>query len=131
MTRALCLCMLTRENKKRTFCATCWQPLSGNEGVVVDVPLRSSFDVAEGTYEVKTFNAVVENPGSGVHTSLPDATGQRTVKEVLLGDVNKDGIISITDVGIIIDIILGQDAPAGVKARMMKQLIEQNEHDPQ
>ena len=88
---------------------------SGTEGDIMNISLNVPDNVQEGEYEVKV-HSIVLNTAENVSVEPADATATLTVKDIAPGDVNGDGKINVTDVGMVIDDIL-ENTPANfVKA---------------
>jgi uncharacterized protein YjdB len=84
---------------------------SGTEGVIMNVTLSVADNLAAGDYEVRLFSIVL-NTADNVSVMPHDATATLTLSDIAMGDVNGDGNINVTDVGMVIDHIL-ENTPSG------------------
>ena len=84
---------------------------SGNSGTVLTITLDISDAVSAGEYVVDLKNVVMTDPQATRYTSS-DTKSVITIPSFTIGDVNGDGSISVTDVGMMISFILGQN-PVG------------------
>lgn len=90
---------------------------SGTEGDIMNITLNVAGNVDEGDYEVKV-SSVELNTKQNVRIQPTDVTATLTlnIRDVILGDANGDGDVTVTDVGMVIDDIL-ENTPANfVKA---------------
>ncbi len=89
--------------------------LFGNEGLVVDLPLTISAEMQPGEYEGNIMLSSIQC----IHSSmdLPDTPISFVVENGLLGDVNGDEYVDVTDVMMMVSHILG-DTPEGFRAQM-------------
>ncbi|MBR0433097.1 MAG: leucine-rich repeat protein [Bacteroidaceae bacterium] len=87
---------------------------SGNEGTVVRIQLKADKDMEIGDYDIALKNVeLTAQEGEELNViSAVDNTSMLTVTDVLLGDVNGDGSISVTDAAYIVNHIL-QRTPSG------------------
>jgi hypothetical protein len=76
----------------------------------MNVTLNVPNNMQAGVYDVKLFSIVLNTVGN-VAISPADVTAKLTVKDVAPGDANGDGVINVTDVGMVIDHIL-ENTPA-------------------
>jgi len=83
----------------------------GNDGAVMEVTLDIPADMKAGEYEI-TLSNIELNTTEETAIRPSDVKSKLIVKEVLIGDVNGDGVISVTDVGMLISHIL-QTNPSG------------------
>ena len=79
--------------------------IAGNEGAVMNVKLDIAPDVAPGDYEIK-IEDVYMTTSSYETLNSAEATSDLTVKDIMLGDVNNDGIINVTDAIGVVNYIL-------------------------
>ena len=84
---------------------------SGTEGVIMNVTLSVDNNQVAGDYDVKLFSIVL-NTADNVSIKPNDVTATLSLSDVAPGDVNGDGSINVTDVGMVIDHIL-EHTPAG------------------
>ena len=84
---------------------------SGTEGVIMNVTLSVDNNQVAGDYEVKLFSIVL-NTADNVSIKPNGMTATLSLSDVAPGDVNGDGSINVTDVGMVIDHIL-EHTPAG------------------
>lgn len=86
--------------------ATPSMPFSGNEGEIVNLILDVSSTMEKGVYNVSIKN--IELTSTDVAAIiLADVNAQLIVTEILPGDANGDGRVSVTDVVSIVDYITG------------------------
>lgn len=85
--------------------------LSGEDGVVMNITVDVADDMEAGAYGVVFKNGELtikeENAISAIN--LQNVTALMNVVNILLGDVNNDGKVSVTDVVAIIGFILGNE----------------------
>jgi len=84
---------------------------SGTEGVIMNVTLSVDNNQVAGDYDVKLFSIVL-NTADNVSIMPNDVTATLSLSDVAPGDVNGDGTVNVTDVGMVIDHIL-EHTPAG------------------
>lgn len=80
----------------------------GSDGTLVEITLDISSGMADGEYTIKVLNAELSIPnGNDLQVVKPANTESKlTVSSYMPGDVNNDGIVSVTDVGNVINYIL-------------------------
>lgn len=90
------------------------KPFKGNEGTVVNVQLKTNSTLELGSYiaRVKNIELTMQEESTLSVLKPSDAQSTLTVTDVLLGDVNGDGMITVTDAASVVNHIL-QKAPQG------------------
>ena len=85
---------------------------TGNSGALMEITLDVAATMEAGQYAVKVLNTELSVPdGNDLIVVRPaDTEATLTVKRYTPGDVNSDGSVSVTDVGIIINLILSDGA---------------------
>ena len=83
---------------------------TGNEGTLVEITLDVAEDMEAKEYAIIVLNKELSVPdGNSLRVVRPADTESRlTVKSYSPGDVNNDGVVSVTDVGCAINYILEQ-----------------------
>ena len=88
--------------------------LTGNEGTVVNYKLRVLPSHTQNVYTLRVSNLQYFNPPTYQINYIDDAEGIVTVDQTsLIGDVNHDGNVNITDVTILIGMVLNDNLEAG------------------
>lgn len=82
-------------------------PFSGTEGVLLYLTLNIDSEMPIGNYEIKLKNIELSTQSKAIEQ--PDCKSQFSVLEVLMGDVNNDGKVSIFDAVQIVNYILGNN----------------------
>ena len=83
---------------------------SDTEGNIMNITLNVAGNVEMGEYDIKV-SSIALNTADNVTISPADVTATLTVTNAKPGDVNGDGSINVTDVGMVIDDIL-ENTPA-------------------
>ncbi len=78
---------------------------TSNDGVLLTMQLASPMNVIEGTYDI-TLKNIVLTKGDGETIEKPNYTVALTVTEVLKGDIDGDGEVTIADVTALVNQIL-------------------------
>lgn len=79
--------------------------ISGNEGAIMNIKLNIAPDVALGDYEIK-MEGVYMTTSSYETLNPAESTSDLMVTDIMLGDVNNDGIINVTDAIGVVNYIL-------------------------
>ena len=87
------------------------KPFKGTEGAVMNVTLSVAEDATAGSYEIQQ-HSIILNTVDNVTVKPDDVTARMTLSDTIYGDVNGDGLVNVTDVGMVIDHILEQ-MPSG------------------
>ena len=83
--------------------------LSGNEGTVVNYVLKIPYHAAE-SYTLRVSNVQYFNPPTYVVNYIADAEGTISVSPTIRpGDVNHDGLVNVTDVTLLMNMLMGGD----------------------
>ena len=88
----------------------------GTEGEVFNVVLVADSALADGKYEISYKNIVLTKADAKNYFSVDHVTSEVLVSSFMLGDVNGDGSINVSDVSAIVGMLLNPDAPAYNKA---------------
>ena len=80
------------------------------EGKVLTMMFAPKAEVPEGSYQLKVTNVKLGTPDLVDKYAGQDVTCTFNVKQLMVGDVNCDGLITIADVTALVNIILGKDS---------------------
>ena len=83
--------------------------ISWGSGEVATLTLNIGEDVEEGDYTGTISNIRLTEDDSDQTTILNDTTFTLTVKDYLMGDVNEDGTVDVTDVVLIMKKVIGKE----------------------
>ena len=78
---------------------------SGNDGAVLYITLNVAEEMLDGDYVVETRNIALVGSG-GVEYNIPLTASSITIESYIMGDVNKDGRVSVSDITTVVDAIL-------------------------
>lgn len=84
--------------------------IESGEGEILTFKLRAKGESLVGAYTLKVSNIKLGTPNMQDKYSGSDISCTFNVKELLYGDVNRDGSITIADVTALVNIILGKDS---------------------
>ncbi len=94
----------------RVFCYSITNTtITGTEGELITLVLNASDTAPSGNNSGSLKNIMLSGV-NGENTKLPDAAFTINVSEYVLGDVNNDNVISVTDVMMIVNFILGNNS---------------------
>ncbi len=79
---------------------------SGNDGVIINIPLVVSSDITVGEKVIKVANINLTN-SSAIASRLADVMAIMTIKNYVMGDSNGDGEVALTDVVNMINYVIG------------------------
>lgn len=83
---------------------------SGNDGTILNVQLKSSKDMVYGEYTVaiKNIELTIQENGQlkSIHPS--NSSAKITVTNILIGDANDDGKVTVSDAAAVVNHILGR-----------------------
>ena len=82
-------------------------PISGHEGAILSLDITSDGTLDDGSYD-GTIRGIKFSTPEGSDVLLPDATFKVNVSKYELGDVNNDGSVSISDITLAVNYILGK-----------------------
>ena len=103
--------MNIREQNDGSYMVLCFSlsntPISGHEGAILSLDVTSDGSLDDGSYEGAIRGIKFSTP-EGSDALLPDATFKVNVSKYELGDVNNDGSVSITDITMAVNYILGK-----------------------
>ena len=103
--------MNIREQNDGSYMVLCFSlsntPISGHEGAILSLDITSDGTLDDGSYEGAIRGIKFSTP-EGSDALLPDATFKVNVSKYELGDVNNDGSVSITDITMAVNYILGK-----------------------
>ena len=85
--------------------------INGSEGELISLPIKANTDLSIGSYPGTITNVTFNNPDN-TSAYLHDVTFNITVPSFVLGDVNHDRTVNITDVMMTVNHVVGQ-TPAG------------------
>ena len=86
------------------------KPFKKNSGALVRMTLQPAEDMELGDYEIQVTNVELSKP-NGMQVLPFDFTTTLTVKEADPGDVNGDGMITVTDAVYVFRYVNGQEMP--------------------
>lgn len=103
--------MNIREQNDGSYMVLCFSlsntPISGHEGAILSLDITSDGSLDDGSYEGAIRGIKFSTP-EGSDVLLPDATFKVNVSKYELGDVNNDGSVSISDITLAVNYILGK-----------------------
>ncbi len=103
--------MNIREQNDGSYMVLCFSlsntPISGHEGAILSLDVTSDGSLDDGIYEGAIRGIKFSTP-EGSDALLPDATFKVNVSKYELGDVNNDGSVSISDITLAVNYILGK-----------------------
>lgn len=103
--------MNIREQNDCSYMVLCFSlsntPISGHEGAILSLDITSDGSLDDGSYEGAIRGIKFSTP-EGSDVLLPDATFKVNVSKYELGDVNNDGSVSISDITLAVNYILGK-----------------------
>ena len=80
--------------------------LSGNDGEIMNISLSIPDDISLGSHPVSISNVGASTP-DGTDVEMPNTSGTINITGILMGDVNGDGKVSISDAVAIVNWIVG------------------------
>ena len=100
-----------REQNDGSYMVLCFSlsntPISGHEGAILSLDITSDGSLDDGIYE-GAIRGIKFSTTEDADALLPDATFKVNVSKYELGDVNNDGSVSITDITMAVNYILGK-----------------------
>ena len=103
--------MNIREQNDGSYMVLCFSlsntPISGHEGAILSLDITSDGSLDDGSYE-GAIRGIKFSTTEDADALLPDATFKVNVSKYELGDVNNDGSVSITDITMAVNYILGK-----------------------
>ena len=103
--------MNIREQNDGSYMVLCFSlsntPISGHEGALLSLDITSDGSLDDGIYE-GAIRGIKFSTTEDADALLPDATFKVNVSKYELGDVNNDGSVSITDITMAVNYILGK-----------------------
>jgi surface protein len=103
--------MNIREQNDGSYMVLCFSlsntPISGHEGALLSLDITSDGTLDDGSYE-GAIRGIKFSTTEDADALLPDATFKVNVSKYELGDVNNDGSVSITDITMAVNYILGK-----------------------
>ena len=100
-----------REQNDGSYMVLCFSlsntPISGHEGALLSLDITSDGTLDDGSYE-GAIRGIKFSTTEDADALLPDATFKVNVSKYELGDVNNDGSVSITDITMAVNYILGK-----------------------
>ena len=103
--------MNIREQNDGSYMVLCFSlsntPISGHEGALLSLDITSDGSLDDGSYE-GAIRGIKFSTTEDADALLPDATFKVNVSKYELGDVNNDGSVSITDITMAVNYILGK-----------------------
>ncbi len=103
--------MNIREQNDGSYMVLCFSlsntPISGHEGAILSLDVTSDGSLDDGIYE-GAIRGIKFSTTEDADALLPDATFKVNVSKYELGDVNNDGSVSITDITMAVNYILGK-----------------------
>ena len=100
-----------REQNDGSYMVLCFSlsntPISGHEGAILSLDITSDGTLDDGSYD-GTIRGIKFSTPEGSDVLLPDATFKVNVSKYELGDVNNDGSVSISDITLAVNYILGK-----------------------
>ena len=103
--------MNIREQNDGSYMVLCFSlsntPISGHEGAILSLDITSDGSLDDGIYE-GAIRGIKFSTTEDADALLPDATFKVNVSKYELGDVNNDGSVSITDITMAVNYILGK-----------------------
>jgi len=80
------------------------------DGKILTIMFAPKGEAPEGSYQLKVTNVKLGTPELVDKYAGQDVTCTFNVKQLMVGDVNCDGLITIADVTALVNIILGKDS---------------------
>ena len=103
--------MNIREQNDGSYMVLCFSlsntPISGHEGAILSLDITSDGSLDDGSYE-GAIRGIKFSTTEDADALLPDATFKVNVSKYELGDVNNDGSVSISDITLAVNYILGK-----------------------
>ena len=103
--------MNIREQNDGSYMVLCFSlsntPISGHEGAILSLDITSDGSLDDGSYE-GAIRGIKFSTTEDADALLPDATFKVNVSKYELGDVNNDGSVSISDITMAVNYILGK-----------------------
>ena len=81
-----------------------------SDGKILTIMFAPKGEAPEGSYQLKVTNVKLGTPELVDKYAGQDVTCTFNVKQLMVGDVNCDGLITIADVTALVNIILGKDS---------------------
>ena len=81
------------------------EPITGTEGAIMNIRLNVDKNVDIGIYDIKIEDIIMVTYSFDTLTPT-ESTSELTVTDIMLGDVNNDGIINVTDAIGVVNYIL-------------------------